>query len=224
MSTPYLIIGLGNPGAKYQATRHNVGFRCVDALAARHGLQFDKKQAKAQVAKGLIQGSQVILAKPQAYMNLSGDSVSGLLSFYKIPPENLLVVFDDLDLPLGTLRIRASGGSSGQKGMKHIIQRIGTQEFNRIRFGIGRPPGRMDPADYVLLPFQGDDEQLLAEETVQRAVTAIELWLAEGINSAMNDQNGSAEDVERRRSSVLQQNATRGSAPDPTADSPDRTA
>lgn len=229
MSTPYLIVGLGNPGAKYQATRHNIGFRCVDALAARHNLSFDKKQAKALVAKGVIRGQQVILAKPQAYMNLSGDSVSGLLNFYKIPPENLLVIFDDLDLPLGTLRIRASGGSSGQKGMKHIIQRIGTQDFNRIRFGIDRPAGRMDPADYVLLPFRDGDEQILAEETIQRALVAIELWLTEGINSAMNDQNGSAEDVERRKSAILQQqNAPRNGASGtttgkPTPGNPDRT-
>ncbi|MBN2470953.1 MAG: aminoacyl-tRNA hydrolase [Anaerolineae bacterium] len=205
MSTPYLIVGLGNPGTKYQGTRHNIGFRCVEALAARHGLSFDKKQAKALVAKGAIQRKQVILAKPQTYMNLSGDSVSGLLNFYKIPPENLLVIFDDLDLPLGTLRIRASGGSGGQKGMKHIIQRIGTQDFNRIRFGIDRPPGRMDPAAYVLLPFPEGDAQILAEETIQRAITAIELWLNEDINSAMNAQNGSTEDVVQRQSSALEQ-------------------
>lgn len=220
MSTPYLIVGLGNPGPKYQATRHNIGFRCAEALAARHGLSFDKKQAKALVAKGFILAQQVILAKPQTYMNLSGDSVSGLLNFYKIPPEHLLVIFDDLDLPLGALRIRAGGGAGGQKGMKHIIQRIGTQDFNRIRFGIDRPPGRMDPADYVLLPFRAGDEQILAEETVQRAVTAIELWLTEGINTAMNEHNGSAEDVEQRKSASPQQHTPHDSAADPTADKP----
>lgn len=209
MSDRYIIVGLGNPGSKYQNTRHNIGFRCVDTLASIYGLSFDKKQAKALVATGDIEGQSVLLVKPQTYMNLSGDSVSGLMNFYKIPSENLLVIFDDLDLPLGTLRIRASGGSSGQKGMKHIIQRIGTQDFNRIRFGIDRPPGRMDPAAYVLQPFGPGDESILVEETMQRVVDVTKTWLTQNINKAMNEFNGSAEDIEKRRSITLQKQANR---------------
>lgn len=205
----YLIVGLGNPGRKYQNTRHNIGFQCVDALANTHGLTFDKKQAKALVAAGTIQNHPALLVKPQTYMNLSGDSVSGLMNFYKIPPENLMVIFDDLDLPLGTLRIRAAGGSSGQKGMKHIIQRIGTQAFSRIRFGIGRPPGRMDPAAYVLRPFEPGDESILVTETIQRVGNVVTTWLTQDINKAMNEYNGSPEDIERRQSITLEKLARR---------------
>ncbi len=211
MSDRYLIVGLGNPGRQYAATKHNVGFMCLDALANAHGLTFDRKQGKALLATGTIVGKPVLLAKPQSFMNLSGDSVSALTGFYKIPPHNLLVVFDDLDLPVGTLRIRGFGGSSGQKGMKHIIERIGTQAFSRIRFGIGRPPGRMDPAAYVLLPFADGDERILVEETIGRAVKAIELWLADGIDRAMNACNGSAQDIAHRQGSTSQTRP--GSAP-----------
>ena len=219
MSQSFCIVGLGNPGSKYRDTRHNIGFRCVDTYAAHHGISFDKKQANALIARGTIHGNQVTLVKPQTYMNLSGDSVGALLSFYKIPTENLLVIFDDLDLPVGTLRIRAEGGSSGQKGMKHIIQRIGTQNFNRIRFGIGRPPGRMDAAAYVLLPFSSGDEAILVEETVQRVITTLDLWLTAGINQAMNEQNGSSEDVEQRQSRILAKQNAR-----PPATHPERTS
>jgi PTH1 family peptidyl-tRNA hydrolase len=204
MTERYLIVGLGNPGKKYANTRHNIGFRTVDTLATRYHLTFDKKQAKAKVASGIIEGQSVLLAKPQAFMNLSGDSVSGLANFYKIPPEQIMVIFDDLDLPPGTLRIRKKGGSSGQKGMKHIIQRLGTQDFNRIRFGVGRPPGRMDPAAYVLLPFDAGDESILIEETVDRTLKAITTWLTDGIDRAMNDYNGSSEDVIQRQLKAAQ--------------------
>lgn len=198
MGERYLIVGLGNPGTRYANTRHNIGFRCVDALADRYNLSFDKKQANALLASGHIKGKPVILAKPQTFMNLSGDAVSSLVQFYKIPTQNVMVIFDDLDLPVGMLRIRAKGGSSGQKGMKHIIERLGTQDFPRIRFGIGRPPGRMDPAAYVLQPFGSGDEQILVEETIARVIKAIEIWLESDINRAMNAQNGSGDDVARR--------------------------
>ena len=198
MAERYLIVGLGNPERKYDATRHNVGFRCVDAIAAAHGLTFDKTQAKARIALGWIGPFAVILAKPQTYMNLSGESVSKLAQFYKVPSSNLLVIFDDMDIPLGTLRIRMSGGASGQKGMKSIIERLGTQDFPRIRFGIGRPPGRMDPAAYVLLPFKADEE-ILVVETVERVIKAVTTWLSDGIENAMNWHNGSTEEVEQRQ-------------------------
>jgi len=187
----YLIVGLGNPGVRYANTRHNIGFRCVDALAERHGLSFAKQQGKALIASGTIAGRPVLLAKPQTYMNASGESVSALASFYKIAPDRILVIFDDLDLPVGTLRMRKSGGAGGQKGMKSIIEKLGTQEFSRLRFGIGRPPGRMDPADYVLLPFRDDDESILVAEAIDRVVQAVHTWLAEGIDIAMNQCNGS---------------------------------
>ncbi len=202
MAERYLIVGLGNPGVKYARTRHNIGFRCVDTLAERHGLSFDRKQGKALLASGTIAGRSVLLAKPQTYMNLSGEAVSAIAAFYRIPPERLLVIFDDLDLPVGTIRIRKRGGAGGQKGMKSIIDRLGTQEFPRIRFGIGRPPGRMDPADYVLLPFADGDESILVVETIDRVVQAVEIWLAEGIDAAMNRFNHNAGQAEGPRSPV----------------------
>lgn len=188
----YLIVGLGNPGARYEKTRHNVGFRCLDALAQKHNLSFDKHEHKALVANGRILDKRVILAKPQTYMNVSGDSVVPIASFYKIPHERILIVCDDMDIPLGTLRLRKGGSAGGQRGMAHILQRLGSQAINRVRFGIGRPPGRMNPADYVLTVFQGDDD-ILVMETIDRAVKAIETWLTEGIELAMSRHNGSGE-------------------------------
>ncbi|MBN1428790.1 MAG: aminoacyl-tRNA hydrolase [Anaerolineae bacterium] len=189
MADKYLIVGLGNPGREYQSNRHNVGFQIVDHLAARHNLAFGKLQSKAFIASGLINGWQVILAKPQSFMNLSGGPVSSLRKFYQIEVERLLVIFDDLDLPVGTLRLRPSGGSGGHNGMKSIIERLGSEDFPRLRIGIDRPPGRMDPAAYVLRNF--DQEQLpIIQETYHRAADAVEAWLANGIDLAMNQYNG----------------------------------
>ena len=197
MADRYLIVGLGNPEPKYERTRHNIGFQCVDTLAHTYGLSFDTTKNRARIALGTIEGQSVVLAKPLTYMNLSGEAVGGLCRFYKIPPENVLVIFDDMDLPLGTLRIRKSGGTSGQKGMKSITQHLGTQDFPRIRFGIGRPPGRMDPAAYVLLPFKAEEESLVIE-TIDRAVKAIAYWFDHGLDNTMNRYNGSPEEVEQR--------------------------
>lgn len=191
MADIFLIVGLGNPGARYERTRHNIGFWAVDRLAMRHHLTFSKHEHRAMTASGTIHHQRVILAKPQTFMNLSGDSVVPLARFYKIPPERVIVLHDDLDLPLGTLRIRKTGSSGGQNGLKHIIERLGTQDIARIRIGIGRPPGRMDPAAYVLTAFQGDDE-ILAIEMADKAVQAVETWLAGGIELAMNRHNASA--------------------------------
>ncbi|MDL1902979.1 aminoacyl-tRNA hydrolase [Anaerolineae bacterium CFX9] len=192
----YLIVGLGNPGPRYERTRHNIGWQTLDRLALRHGLTFSKNEHHAQTASGTIVGQRVILAKPQTYMNLSGNSVAPLAHYYKITPDRILIVCDDLDLPLGTLRIRKGGSSGGQNGLRHIVERLGTQEIPRIRIGISRPPGRMDPADWVMTPFKGDDE-ILAVEMQDRAVRAIETWLTEGIELAMSRHNGSGE--ERRK-------------------------
>jgi PTH1 family peptidyl-tRNA hydrolase len=189
MSERYLIVGLGNPGRKYKRNRHNVGFQVIDHLAKRHGLRFGRRQSDAFVTGGQIAGRAVILAKPLSYMNKSGGPVAALRRFYKIDPARLLVIFDDLDLPVGTLRLRPSGGSSGQKGMKSIVERLGSQEFPRLRVGIGRPPGRMDPAAYVLQNF-GKEQLATVEETYERAADAIETWLRDGVELAMSRHNG----------------------------------
>lgn len=196
MAERYLIVGLGNPGREYQRTRHNIGFRAVDAIAATYGLSFERSRGKSLLADGLIGGRRVLLAKPQTYMNLSGEAVRALLDFYKIPLEQLLVICDDLDIPPGTLRIRQKGGSGGQKGLKSISEHLGTQEFARMRIGIGRPPGRMDPAAFVLQDF-GADEQILIIETLDRVVKSIMSWLEHGIGIMMTRHNGTADEAAR---------------------------
>ncbi len=196
MTDRYLIVGLGNPGREYDHTRHNIGFRCVDALAAAHGLTFSKKQSRALLAEGVIVDQKVLLVKPQTFMNISGEAVSSLLTFFKMPLKKMLIISDDLDIPLGTLRIRAAGGAGGQNGLKNIIAHVGTQNFSRMRFGIGRPPGRMAAADYVLQDFDRADTILL-DETMTRAVRAIETWLCCGIELAMTRHNGTNEEAAR---------------------------
>jgi len=184
-----LIVGLGNPGDEYAGHRHNAGFRVVDALAQAHGLTFARdKGAHARLARGRIGDSLVLLAKPQTFMNLSGRAVGRLARRYEIPPECLLVVYDDLDLPLGRLRLRAEGGSGGHKGMRSIIDHLGRQDFPRLRVGIDRPPARVDPADYVLQPFTAGERALFAG-VVARAVAAVECWLEAGIEAAMERYN-----------------------------------
>jgi len=188
-SGPYLIVGLGNPGREYAANRHNAGFMLLSRLAVRLGESFSRVESRALLAKASYQGRRLILAKPQAYMNASGSSVRSLLRFYKIPVENLLVAFDDVDLPLGTLRIRAEGGSSGQKGMQSIIEQLGSEAFPRLRIGIGRPPGRMEAADYVLQDFTKGERELL-EPILDRAVDAVLTYVTDGLDKAMNLFNG----------------------------------
>jgi len=189
---PYLIAGLGNPGLRYAANRHNVGFLCVERLAALYNLAFEKRQKRARVASGDIHGQRVILAKPQTFMNESGRAVVSLARFYKVQPERLLVVYDDLDLAPGAVRIRPEGGSGGHKGIRSISEHWGGQNFPRLRIGIGRPPGRMDPAAYVLQNWNTEEKPLL-EETLDHAVAAIEVWLREGIEAAMSQYNRSVQ-------------------------------
>jgi PTH1 family peptidyl-tRNA hydrolase len=145
-------------------------------------------ESKALVTKGDYQGRRVVLAKPQTYMNLSGQAAKGLVNFYKIPLSNFLVAYDDVDLPLGTIRLRPGGGSAGQRGMASIIERLGTQEFPRLRVGIGRPPGRMEAAAYVLQDFSASEKALLAE-ALDRATQAIQVFIVEGLEAAMNRFN-----------------------------------
>lgn len=201
MTDRHIIVGLGNPGREYDNTRHNIGFRCVDALAAAHGLTFAKKQSRALIADGLIADHKVLLAKPQTFMNLSGESVSSLLAFYKVPLKNLLVISDDMDIPLGTIRIKPGGSAGGQNGLRSIITYLGTQNFARMRLGIGRPPGRMEGADYVLQDFAKGDA-ILIDETVARAVKAVETWLRSGLDLAMTRHNGTNEEAARNVNNV----------------------
>ncbi len=185
---PFLIFGLGNPGHEYRGNRHNFGFMLIDRLAVRLNLRFSRLQFKALTASCEYAGHKVILAKPQTYMNLSGQSVGALLRFYKLPLTNLLVAHDDLDLPPGTIRIRPDGGSAGQQGMNSIIERLGTDEFARIRLGIGHPPGQMQAPDYVLRDFS-NSEMTVVSETLNRAVDAALTFVTEGLDAAMNKYN-----------------------------------
>ncbi|MBL8098865.1 MAG: aminoacyl-tRNA hydrolase [Anaerolineales bacterium] len=192
MTDPYLIIGLGNPGREYKDTRHNIGFMLIDLLAEKLNARGMKVQSKAIVISALYEERKIILAKPQTYMNLSGQSVQGLLHFYKIPFENLLVAHDDLDIPFGTIRIRPTGGPGGQRGMADTIEQLGTKDFPRLRLGIGRPPGRMQAKDYVLQNFSKEDAKLLPE-ILSRGVEASLEFVMNGLNMAMNKFNGSVE-------------------------------
>lgn len=191
-SDTFLLIGLGNPGREYKDNRHNVGFMLMDRLAVRLEARGMKLQSKAIVTNALYEDRKLILAKPQTYMNLSGHSVQGLVHFYKLPVENILVAHDDLDLPFGTLRIRPGGGPGGQKGVASAIEHLGTKDFPRLRIGIGRPPGRMDPADYVLQNFSKDEASELPE-ILDRAEQAVLEFVRNGLDSAMNKFNGSVE-------------------------------
>ncbi|MFN8435728.1 MAG: aminoacyl-tRNA hydrolase [Anaerolineales bacterium] len=192
MTETFLIIGLGNPGREYKDTRHNIGFMMIDHLAETIGARGMKVQSKAIVISGLHQERKLILAKPQTYMNLSGQSVQGLLHFYKIPLENLIIAHDDMDIPFGTIRIRPTGGPGGQRGMANTIELLGTKDFPRLRLGIGRPPGRMDPKDYVLQDFSKDEIKLMPELLTRASEAALE-FVTKGLNAAMNKYNGSVE-------------------------------
>lgn len=193
----YMVVGLGNPGKEYEKTRHNIGFMVADALAAAYSLSFSSKKAKAVYADGMIASERMMLVKPQSYMNNSGDPVRELVNFFNVDFNRLIVISDDLDIDLGTLRLRPKGGAGGQKGVKHIIQQLGTQEFARLRIGIGRPPGRMDASKYVLRRF-ADEDSILVQETIDRAGRAVEDWIRHGFDYAMNRHNGTAEEAAQR--------------------------
>jgi len=189
MTETYLIIGLGNPGREYKDTRHNIGFMLIDHIAVRLDARGMKLQSKAIVISAHYEERKIILAKPQTYMNLSGQSVQGLLHFYKIPIENLIVAHDDLDLPFGTIRIRPSGGPGGQRGMADAIEKLGTKDFPRLRMGIGRPPGRMAAKDYVLQNFSKDDFMVIPD-ILNKSADAALTFVTDGLNAAMNKFNG----------------------------------
>ena len=183
-----LIVGLGNPGRAHAFNRHNVGFMAVDKLALRAGIELRRVQSRAIVGSGRLADRPVILAEPQTFMNLSGEAVGALAGYYRIPPAAILVVYDELDIPFGVIRLRVKGGAGGHNGMRSLIQPLGN-DFPRLRLGIGRPPGRMDAAASVLQDF-GRDELPLVSEMLTTAVEAIELFVRDGIQLAMSRYNG----------------------------------
>jgi len=181
-----VIVGLGNPGKKYSETRHNIGFRVLEEVARRHGVQREESRFDAILAHLNINGQKVLLVKPLTYMNLSGKAVQPLLHWYKAELSDLMVVYDDMDLPVGSLRLRAEGGSGGHKGLTNIIERLGSREFSRLRLGIGRPD--REAIDWVLGTF-GPEEKETVQAMINGAADRLEYWAAQGIVKAMNEYN-----------------------------------
>lgn len=184
----YFVVGLGNPGLQYDLTRHNIGFEAVDCFAKDNGIIFNMKKHKAIIGNGIVGGKKVIVVKPQTYMNLSGECIHELLSFYKEDAKSLIVIYDDTSLQLGKMRIRSKGSSGGHNGIKSIIQHLGHDEFTRIKLGIGEKPQGWDLADYVLSRFN-KDEIPLVNEIVEQASKAVEMLIDEGVYSSMNAFN-----------------------------------
>ena len=185
----YIIVGLGNPGEKYVHTRHNVGFEVIDILADRIGIHVDEKKHKGLCGRGGLEGQKVVLVKPQTFMNLSGESVRAVADFYKVAADEIIVVYDDISLEPGRLRVRGKGSAGGHNGIKNIIAHLGTQEFPRVKVGIGEKPKGMDLADYVLSHFgRGEWEQM--EEAFKEAADAVAVMISQGTEAAMNRFNG----------------------------------
>lgn len=190
----YLIAGLGNPSRTYEGTRHNIGFTMIDAIGNKFGIDVTTKKHKALVGRGMIDGMRVILAKPQTYMNLSGESIREITDFYKIEPENIIIIYDDISLDVGQLRIRKKGSAGGHNGVKNIIAHLGTQEFPRIKLGIGNKPEGWDLADYVLSKYTKAEQEAL-EEASEGVIGAVKLMLADDIEAAMNKYNAKKRDA-----------------------------
>ncbi len=190
MESCHLIVGLGNPGAEYAKTRHNAGFALVEKLAARWKVDWkNERRFSARIAKCEQDGRRILLCQPQTFMNLSGEAVGALKNFYQLPLKRLLVAVDDADLPLGEIRLRASGSSGGHHGLESIEQHLATREFARLRIGIGRADGAREITDYVLARFNADETALM-EKVLVRAADQAECWLADGMEKAMNRFNG----------------------------------
>lgn len=188
----FLIVGLGNPGAEYARTRHNVGWLVLDELARRHGIELSRRAHDARIGGGLVGNERVMLAKPQTFMNLSGRAVSALVRFYNVPLTNLIIVTDDLNLPLGRLRLRANGSDGGHNGLKSVAQMLGTREYPRLRFGVGAPPEverqQSGTAGFVLRPFE-PDEVAGVEDATRQAANCVEVWMRDGLQRAMGEFN-----------------------------------
>jgi peptidyl-tRNA hydrolase, PTH1 family len=182
----WLIAGLGNPGAGYAGNRHNCGFMVADVLAARIGARFKRDRSRAVVATGRLAGFPVTLAKPQTYMNLSGGPVASLRSFYKLPADQIVVIHDELDLPFDNIRLKLGGGDGGHNGLRSVTAALGTRDYFRVRVGIGRPPGRMDAADFVLHDFSAAERKLLPL-VLEQAADAVETLLRHGLAAAQNE-------------------------------------
>jgi PTH1 family peptidyl-tRNA hydrolase len=190
---PFLVVGLGNPGKEYAGNRHNVGFLVADLLARRVGAKFGRsKRAGADVAEGRLGfgGPRLVLVKPLTFMNLSGGPVASLAQFFKVPVDNVIAVHDELDLPYGQIRAKRGGGEGGHNGLRSMSKSLGSKEYARVRFGIGRPPGRQDPADYVLSDFSAAERKEL-EFLVDRAADVVEAVVVEGVEWAQNKYHGS---------------------------------
>jgi peptidyl-tRNA hydrolase, PTH1 family len=181
-----LIVGLGNPGREYSHSRHNVGFLCINRLAHEFGLDFDRTQKRSRIALGKIDNEDVVLAKPHTYMNLSGEAVAALLKQFSLPPDDLIVIHDDMDLPFGKMRIRPGGSSAGHKGIASIINNLGTPDFTRIRIGIGHPEDEV--VDYVLGNFTADERHTL-DEVIEKVIGAVLRIMSEDVTAAMNKCN-----------------------------------
>ena len=190
----YLIAGLGNPSRTYEGTRHNIGFTMIDVIGNKFGIDVTTKKHKALVGRGIIDGMKVILAKPQTYMNLSGESIREIADFYKIEPENIIIIYDDISLDVGQLRIRKKGSAGGHNGIKNIIAHLGTQEFPRIKVGIGNKPEGWDLADYVLSKYSKAEQEAL-EEASEGVIGAVKLMLMDDIEAAMNKYNAKKRDA-----------------------------
>jgi PTH1 family peptidyl-tRNA hydrolase len=191
-TAPFLVVGLGNPGKEYAGNRHNVGFMVADLVARRVGAKFGRhKRAVAEVAEGRLSfgGPRLILAKPLTYMNLSGGPVTALANFYKVPPDHIVAIHDELDIPYGQVRTKVGGGEGGHNGLRSMSRSLATKDYARVRFGIGRPPGRQDPADYVLSDFSPAERKEL-EFLVDRAADVTEAVLTKGVEWAQNAYHG----------------------------------
>ncbi|MGV9596313.1 aminoacyl-tRNA hydrolase [Streptosporangium sandarakinum] len=181
----WLVVGLGNPGPEYAGNRHNAGFMVADELAARIGGRFKAHRSRAEVLEGRVAGAPAVLAKPLSYMNLSGGPVKALADFYKVDPARVIAVHDELDIPYGALRAKLGGGDNGHNGLKSITKSLGTRDYLRLRFGIGRPPGRMDPAAFVLRDFATAERKDLPF-LVDRAADMVESLIASGLEATQN--------------------------------------
>jgi peptidyl-tRNA hydrolase, PTH1 family len=191
----WLITGLGNPGGEYEGNRHNCGFMVADVLADRMGARFKRDRSRARVAEGRLAGRPVTLAKPQTFMNLSGRPVAALRTFYKVPPDRIVVIHDELDIPFGTIRLKQGGGDNGHNGLRSVTTALGTRDYLRVRVGIGRPPGRMDAADFVLHDFSSAERKALPE-ILERSADAVEVLLQRGLAAAQNEFHGAAQSAQ----------------------------